>query len=157
MQAAAFSATYSDFRIVKGRKCAQIVLEVPIEAADAALAALGGVPRPDAEVWVGVARIDPTKAASEPRKAISGPSDRERQKWRELPPAKQAAIRCKEIPFQRFLAETQKSIAADEEAASEAVRETCRVTTRANILEGTKAALEWRKLDEQYLAWREVG
>ncbi len=35
-------ATFSDFRLVKGRKVCQLVCEVPLEQADAALAALGG-------------------------------------------------------------------------------------------------------------------
>lgn len=47
-------ATFSDFRLVKGRKVCQLVCEVPLEQADAALAALGGLPNPHAERWVGI-------------------------------------------------------------------------------------------------------
>jgi len=65
MTAAAFRATFSDFRIVKGRKMAQIVLETPLEEADAALEVLGGVPRPDAERWVAVARLETQPAKVE--------------------------------------------------------------------------------------------
>lgn len=59
---AATLATFSDFRIVKTRKLAQFVFEVPIEDADKALAALGGLPRSDGERWCGIALI--TKSAS---------------------------------------------------------------------------------------------
>jgi hypothetical protein len=46
---AAIKATFSDFRLIKGRKQAQLVLEVPIEQADNALAALGGIPQPHSD------------------------------------------------------------------------------------------------------------
>ena len=36
----AIKATFSDFKLIKGRKVAQLIFEVPIEATDAALAAL---------------------------------------------------------------------------------------------------------------------
>lgn len=60
----AISATFSDFRIVKGRKVAQLIFETPLEAADEALRMLGGLPRPDAERWVGIAplKAKPTAA-----------------------------------------------------------------------------------------------
>jgi hypothetical protein len=55
---AAIQASFSDFRLIKGRKTAQLILEIPIEGADAALAALGGIPQPHSERWVGVARLN---------------------------------------------------------------------------------------------------
>jgi len=36
----------------------QVVLEVPLEAADQAYTALGGMPDPGKSVWVGVARLN---------------------------------------------------------------------------------------------------
>lgn len=53
----AISASFADFRIVKGRKVAQLIFETPLEAADEALRMLGGLPRPDAERWVGIAPL----------------------------------------------------------------------------------------------------
>lgn len=64
----AFQATFSDFKIVKGRKVCQVVLEVALENADAALKVLGGVPRPDAETWVGVARLVVKPAPEKPKR-----------------------------------------------------------------------------------------
>jgi hypothetical protein len=58
---AAFSASYSDFRIIKGRKVVQVVLELPLEAAGHAWNVLGGVPDPSKETWFAVARLDPRK------------------------------------------------------------------------------------------------
>ena len=58
--AAIFRASYSDWKLIRTRKCVQIILEVPLEGglAHAAYAALGGMPDPAAETWVAVAHLD---------------------------------------------------------------------------------------------------
>jgi hypothetical protein len=53
----AFEAEFVEFQQVKTRSVYKIVLEIPAEQADAALAILGGVPKPNAQVWVAVARL----------------------------------------------------------------------------------------------------
>jgi hypothetical protein len=60
--AAIFRASYSDWKLIRTRKCVQIILEVPLEGglAHAAYAALGGMPDPAAETWVAVARLKTT-------------------------------------------------------------------------------------------------
>jgi hypothetical protein len=55
---AAFSATYSDFKVIRTRDTAQFIFEVPLEAADHALNILGGVPQPMKERWVAIARLE---------------------------------------------------------------------------------------------------
>jgi hypothetical protein len=55
---AAFSATYSDFKVIRTRDTAQFIFEVPLKAADHALKVLGGVPQPMEERWVGIARLE---------------------------------------------------------------------------------------------------
>ena len=54
---AAFSATYSDWKVIKTRQVVQIVLEVPLKAADHAYNVLGGMPNFESEKWFGVARL----------------------------------------------------------------------------------------------------
>lgn len=54
---AAFSATYSDLRLIKGRKVVQFVFEVPLEAAEHAMNVLGGMPSPMSEQWFAIARM----------------------------------------------------------------------------------------------------
>jgi len=54
---AAFSASYSDWKVIKGRKVVQIVLEVPLEAAHHAYNVLGGMPKFGSEEWFAVARM----------------------------------------------------------------------------------------------------
>lgn len=54
---AAFSASYSDWRLVKGRKVVQIVFEVPMEAAGHAYNVLDGMPKFGSEQWFAIARM----------------------------------------------------------------------------------------------------
>ena len=62
---AAIKATFADFRLVKTRKLAQFVFELPIEAADEALRVLGGLPCSDSERWCGIALLtDPEDDAA---------------------------------------------------------------------------------------------
>src|SRR5690348_1035465 len=65
MTAAAFQATYSDWKVVKGRKVVQVVFELPLETADAAYQALGGMPIPANEVWCGIARLAGSSAVEQ--------------------------------------------------------------------------------------------
>lgn len=55
---AAFSASYSDWRLVKGRKVIQIIFEVPVEAAGHAYNVLDGMPQFGSENWFAIARME---------------------------------------------------------------------------------------------------
>lgn len=98
----AISATFSDFRIVKGRKVAQLIFETPLEAADEALRMLGGLPRPDAERWVGIA---PLKTAPTPAPApvANDVPPKGRRPFHTLPRSQQAAIACADPRFRQWL------------------------------------------------------
>ena len=180
---AAFQATYSDFKLIKGRKCAQIILEVDIERADAALEALGGVPQPHRETWVGVARIDLGVAQSAERFAVTedvtgsspvsqanGSPDtlrygnkrsvpvKEPRSWSDLSYAQQAGIRCNEPVFWSFIndefgALDAKGIKSPEGAAT-FVRMQCGVASRADITHGSFAGNDWLNLNDKYEAWK---
>ncbi len=62
--AAAFRATYSNWRVVRGRGVIQITLEIPIENEKAAYDALGGMPQTN-DTWVAVARLTDETTAPE--------------------------------------------------------------------------------------------
>ena len=144
----AISATFSDFRIVKGRKVAQFVFETPLEAADDALSKLGGLPRPDAERWVGIAPLvgkpkaeqRPEAPAPEPEKA------KERRPFHTLPRSQQAAILINDAAFQwwvgsnRTPAETDQMIKAHMGIASK------------RDLDQPGHALKWDRLVEDFRA-----
>lgn len=142
---AATKATFADFRIIKGRKQAQLVFEVPIEQADAALIALGGLPRSDDERWCAIARLDLSNPASAPEKPRND-APKERKPFTSLPPSQQAAMRCNEPDFQRFLG------ALNSEDAAALVREHCAVTSRADLNTNWKAAERWKAIDADYYA-----
>jgi len=73
------AATFSDFRLVRGRKVAQLVMEVPIEQAEVAIS-LFGMPRPDKERWVAIAPLPENYAdipeASPPAEQAAPPRTR---------------------------------------------------------------------------------
>ena len=145
---AAVMGDYTDLVFRKTRKVAVISIEIPIEQSAAFVAAFG-TPSQSTGVPVAIARIDPN-AASEAPKPVAEPSERERRKWDQLRPAQQAAMRCREKAFQKFV-ETDN----DEDAAY-TVRDFCGVKSRSDILEGTAAARKWADLDREYQAWLRV-
>lgn len=132
--AAAFKATYSDWKLVKSRSVVQIVLEVPMESADAAYQLLGGMPNPAAETWVGVARINPEETPK--------PAQKEKRRWETLSIGEQAGIRCGEPDFQRYLGVTN---AAD---AAQYIRVYFDVSSRADI-----PPTDWDAHDYEYQLW----
>ena len=148
---AAIKATFSDFRLVKGRKVAQLVFETPIEAADEALAVLGGLPRSDREAWCGIARLSiDAPSASEPK--VEPP--KEKRRMSELPIAQQAALLCNREAFWRFL--TDKAYVMPcrgEDDAAAFVRVLCGVQSRAELVEKEKARERFHDLQDEFNAW----
>lgn len=115
MKPAATLATFADFRIVKTRKLAQFVFEVPIESADEALTALGGLPRSDGERWCGIALIERVggedgesqRTVNPPVNDVAGSSPAQptkpKRRFSELPRSAQAAMLCENPVFQMWL------------------------------------------------------
>lgn len=133
MTAAAVSCTFSDFRIVKGRKVVQIILECPLEQADHALLALGGIPMPDQTRWVAVARMQ--SPAPEPAK--------EPRPWKSLPYCQQASIRINDPKFREWL-----QLSSVEEA-DQWVKARCGVGSKRD-LDGI-GRTSWEALDREYM------
>jgi hypothetical protein len=53
----AIQGTYSDFKIIKSRSVAQIIVEVPLEKAEE-IVDIFGLPQPEQELWVGVIALN---------------------------------------------------------------------------------------------------
>lgn len=169
MTRAAFQGSYSDLKFVKSRSVAQVTVEIPIEQAAAFVAAFGA-PTPGAEIPVAIARLDLAKATSEaPRLAgeasetsmsmLARPIPKERRRFDTLPLSQQAAMRCNEVAFRRFVAEREKieGIAVlDLEMAADAVREICGVKTRADISDDHPSGMRWRKLNAEFDTWMRI-
>lgn len=152
----AIAGTFSDCKLVKSRSVMQLVIEVPIEQADAALKALGGVPLPGKERWVGIAPLQdkPSPAASaldEP-----APSEQPKRNFHELSPASQAAIKCTDPNFRRFLTERNPSggLYPTGDDAAEEVRRICGVQSRALLNSNPPAQRRWQLLVAEYEDYR---
>jgi hypothetical protein len=100
-------ATYSDIRIIKGRKVLVISVEVPLENFDKAMQVLGGAPMPDRETWVFLGRLDRAVARppAAPEPVIEpSPAPRPKKAWPELPATQRAALLCDDHRFRAWLA-----------------------------------------------------
>ena len=142
--ATAFSGSYCDMRFVKSRKVAQIVVEIPIEQAAAFVAAFGA-PDPAKECPVALARL-----VAEPKQEAP------KRKFGDLPASQQAAMRCNEIGFQRFIAERKgdkSGLTLGPLPATDYVRAYCKVNSRAELDKSETASGFWKELDDAYFAW----
>jgi hypothetical protein len=204
MTAAAIKGCFSDFKLIRTRSVCQIVIEVPLEQADAALAALGGLPRPEQERWIALARIDlnavkkqeaantvspsqdfpAAQAAKDAAKvqnvqvvrdarAVSssnankdGDAPKERTPFHELSYVQQVAIKCTDDKFSAWMSRYigyppskcyplgKGGPATVGGQCAQAVRDYCRVTSRSEIIRGTKAGDRWLGLLREYEAHR---
>lgn len=141
---AAIQGSYADLKFIKGRKVAQVVVEIPIEASDAFLKAFGA-PNPAAEVPVALARL----MAGEPEAA-----ERPRRRMHDLPRAQQAGIMASDPVFQAFAKEMLKAFAKSEQGAAEAIRQWCGVTSRSQIEQSASASDAFDRLCDRYAAWK---
>jgi hypothetical protein len=132
---AILTGCFADFKLVKTRSVAQIVVEVSIEEADRALTLLGGLPRPGHEQHVAVARLNMRAEPKGKRGSL----------------AQQAGILCGDARFAAFLMETHPHIVAADPAL--AVREICGVDSRAEFDKDETAGQRWRQLKGAFDAW----
>jgi len=162
---AAFAATYADWKLIRTRKCIQVVFEVPLEAANEAHAALGGMPNPAAEAWFAIARLDvskvqqteeepeqSTKANPQPASATL-PGRAPDRKLSQL-----AGMLSKAPLFHRYM-EDDKILAAtnvNEEIAANYIRVFCHVKSRSEIVANTPAAEAFLKLYDDFIRWRDA-
>lgn len=160
---ASFMAAFADFKIIRTRKTAQVVLEIPLEAADAALSALGGLPNPASERWVAVARLQEPAARDAPAAEAPAPADEldhptGRRPFASLSAAKQAGIRCNDSSFREYLSHRSRKAgmpneAMDMETAVAYVRGVCGVNSRAELDANPEARERWTKLQDAYWLW----
>lgn len=164
---AAFSATYSDWKLVRTRKVVQIVLEVPVELADQAYAVLGGMPDPGKSVWCAVARLKEGGEATAESRTTASVVGREKSSGadetspapaapgRARTMAEQAGYLCTLPAFWKFLSEEGyiSGLVASSEAAAFVVRRLCDVESRADIKSGTHAATRWRQIAADFRVW----
>lgn len=147
---AAFRATYSDIKLIKTRKCVQVIFEIPQEDFDTAYEVLGGLPNPAAERWFGIAAIAQQRAFPKKKDEQGAP----KKDWRDLPASQQAGIRCEEPTFKAFMDERHSLAEWNGFTTAEAVRTFCGVKSRAQLDTDHKARVIWHQLDQEYQAWK---
>jgi hypothetical protein len=167
MSAAAFQATYSDFKLIRSRKCVQIVLEVPLEKSNEALTALGGMPDPAEEKWCAIAMLDlkaikqsvgdagHVASAGNGKDKAPSPTVSRHPVALDKKLAQRAGIMCSDPAFHRYLAEVGKLSDVNEEEAAAYVRTLCGVQSRSEIRPGTPAADKFSFLLSSYTLWAE--
>lgn len=74
---AAIKATFSEWRMVKGRKVLQLIFETPLERQGEVLTMLGA-PMPDKEIWCAIAKLASLPPAERPGVEPSSPTARAR-------------------------------------------------------------------------------
>ena len=152
-EAAAIKATFADIQTVKSRNVLVLKFECPLEQADAALRALGGVPIPGTERWCGIARLAETAAAPAPAKnyarsakvIYANKSEGEQAVTR-------AALLSKDEQFQRW-----KGVYGwqhPEEAAANYIRSFCGVESRREIAGDDDALERFKRLETSFDLWR---
>lgn len=148
----AILATFADFKLVKSRAVAQLVFEVPVEQADAALTALGGLPRADLERWAGIAPLDKTAVAARhadggvPHAPVKGGDKpgHSRRQFTSLPRSQQAAMRCDDYDFQVWLGVVGTGTDA-------ALKARLAITSKKELDTDPEAAKRWDTLLNEYL------
>jgi hypothetical protein len=157
MQEAAFTATYSEWKVVKTRAVVQIVFEVPTEGSDVAYQVLGGMPISSKERWFAIAALDKdaaaTYAATRVGAGVETPGRR-----RSSPYAREIAMACNDSDFLKFLDATYDPAVGTywgsaAERAANIVRKELGVKSRADVLPGTNAANAWRKMYDRFFEW----
>ena len=141
---AAILGTFADFKVVKTRSTAQFVIEVPLHEADAALKALGGVPQPGIERWVGIARV---REGQKTQDAVDTVAPTKPRPWSTLTPREQAVIRCGDEGFRKWVMGAGWDVPDWQTSIRLWLLDECNIESRADLNTNPEAATRWRELD----------
>lgn len=146
MSDAVIAATFSDLKLIRGRKVCQLVFEIPVEQAQAATAALGF---PHSETWCAIARLNKTSGPCPTRGPEQAAGDRalDAAPAAPKPNSTRAVMMAKDVAFQRY---TQS---ADEAEADKAIKLFCRVDSKAE-LNAPPASMMFERLRHDFNVWR---
>lgn len=162
MTATAIRASLADVRMVKTRSVLVLSFELPLEQADAALAALGGFPRPEESRWFGIARLQPAPAAEQvdAPKADAARAREARERYAASDEMEQARTRAglltKDPQFHAWLVTTRRvevpysARNEPEPIAAAYIRAACGVLSRAQIASDEAAFDKFLALETSY-------
>lgn len=156
MSDAVTAGSFADFKLVKTRKVAQFVIEFPLERADEALELLGGLPRPDREVWVAIARLksDPFTNPAPPAAAPTpSPAPAEPKERRPTTNANRAGMMIGEPLFWKWIEAHYPYGCADKAAADQFIKEECGIRSKTELDADLDAAATFDAIRRRYYAW----
>lgn len=149
MTAAAISAAFADIQMIKSRNVMVFKFEVPLEQADAALTALGGVPLPGQEKWVAIARMESPKHPQTVSDYISA-----HKRYEHASEGEKAVIRAgalaRDPEFQSWLSRARNRPDCDEERAAEYIRWYCGIDSRAELAANTTARARFEEIETSF-------
>lgn len=137
MTNALMQGTYSDFKVIKGRKVVQVVIEFPIEQAEVVTSTFG-IPQPHMEKWVAVALLKEEAVVRNENatKAIQ-----------------EAGILGKDPRFGAWLRDERHMSEVDPEdhnTIAEALRAILGIRSRSELSTDTEAMKVWHSLKSSY-------
>ena len=132
--------TYADFKIVKTRNVAQIIVEVPLEQAQSAIQ-MFGVPTPTREQWVAVAALHEVSVhtnGEEGQRAIVS-----------------AQMGCKSQMFGKFLREQMGILEVEDndESRAESLRSILGITSRSELGKDKSTLEAFYRIKGEYDQW----
>ena len=146
---AIIAGSFSDFRIIKTRSTAQLIIEIPIEHADEALERLGGVPQSGKEKPVAVARLNLDVAREPAPQAPEKPKGGRR--------AREAGIACGEGAFAKYLDHTlDVGVCYNADTTvdpRQSIYTICGVKSRVDLDHNEEAGRLWDALYGGYIMW----
>ena len=135
--------TYADFKVIKSRKVAQMIIEVPLEAANN-LVEMFGLPRPDQEQWVAVAALD----------LVSSNRNEEATKAIQL-----AGMICKDADFGKWLKEVKNMQEVEPEkhdSIANALRALLGIKSRTDMNNSPDTVIAFNRLLGEYKSWKMI-
>ena len=131
--------TYADFKIVKTRNVAQMIIEIPLETAQEAIN-IFGVPTPSLEQWVAVAVLH-SNVVQKNEDAVNA--------------IKQAGMLCKSESFGRFLqTKFVSEVLPDQpESIADGLRKVLGIKSRTEFHENDDARIAFNRIKGEYDQW----
>ena len=129
--------TYSDLKIIKGRKVMQMVIEFPLEASSTFTECFG-LPQPDMEQWVVVAKLKEEAVRRNEGATVA---------------IQQAGILCKEEAFGVWLRDSRGMSEVDPtnpDTIAQALRAILGIRSRADLSTDKEALDVWNRLKTAY-------
>ena len=132
--------TYADFKIVKTRNVAQLIIEVPLEEAQSAIQ-MFGVPTPQKEQWVAVAALHEVSVESnseDGRKAIVS-----------------SQMLCRSDKFGNFLREQMGmgEVQDTDESRAQGLRAILGITSRSELGKDQASLQAFYRIKGEYDQW----